>query len=308
MLATESLVPLIRGRSSIGWKWIIHNLDRFIPSDPSVADDMKPLCELSLLYAHAVQWDNPDNNLIYAQPLRQFLLDFLSRQEIVHLCRRRPTYYVANFLPYLALRMTGHKIAAFEDALRAVHRSGYPDAREKAPYRIMELRYLNWKAQLQKHPGSWDEIYDSTILRRCTNPSCLVDWEVYSITHTIFYLTSFSGPRIDLSPSQRQWAAELVETLLVNYWKKSNWDLVGELLVNLIGLGHRGTPLFDVSAIAFLNAWRDDGTMPGPTFKDLGGPPADKRLFAENYHTTLVALFFCEAYLYRFYDHVKVDS
>ena len=58
----------------------------------------------------------------------------------------------------------------------------------------------------------------------------LDDEAAYAITHTLFYLTDFGGRGAALSHRQRERAVDLVEVLLLHYWRTGRWDLVGELL------------------------------------------------------------------------------
>jgi hypothetical protein len=141
--------------------------------------------------------------------------------------------------------------------------------------------------------------YRATTLKKYTNPIHLVDWEVYSITHTLFYVTSFSGTLINFSQKERGSAITLVETLLVNFWRKSDWDITGELLLNLVGLERSSDFLFLICSQAFLNVWRDDGAVPGPTFLSAYHGGKQKDIFEHCYHTTLVGLLLSEAFLYR---------
>jgi hypothetical protein len=303
---TEDLILLAEASSARGWQWVVHNLNRFLPVDSSNPQNMKQIDELALLYAHSLQWLN-DQNQKEIRKVGEFLTDFLQLPEIAHLARKRPGYYVAYMYPYLNLRMSGQRIASYEDALAAIKHSGYPSACEKVPYRAIELKYVMWKAGLTRRSVSWKTNYQTTVLGRSRNPAYIVDWEVYSITHTLFYLTGFSGSGQEIPPRDRKRVVDLVEVLLVNYWRKRNWDLVGELLLNLVGMDRSGTPLFRLCADAFFKAWRSDGMVPGPTFA-LDGEQSSDYIFEHCYHTTLVGLLLCEGYLYRSIDSRRFSA
>jgi hypothetical protein len=280
-----------------GWSWVARNTLRFLPSDPSDPETMKQISELALVYGHTLQWLSPDSKSL--DTVGEFLLCFLQRAEISHFLRKRPAYYNAYSFAYLALRMTGTRLEGFERALAAAHRAGYPAACEKIPFRAMELEYLRWRAGLTRHEPAWELLYRATTLTRCKNPAYLVNWEVYSITHTLFYWTDFCGPASKMRRRECNRAVELLEIILVNYWRRANWDIVGELLLNLVALDRSGTPLFALCADSWLNAWRSDGTIPGPKFAPEVEQPSEDYIFERCYHTTLVGLLLCAAYSYR---------
>jgi hypothetical protein len=287
--------------SERAWKWLACNLERFLPSDPSNPESMKQISELALLYAQLTQWLKTEQKtaVIEVEAVGTFLLDFFSRMDIIQFSRKRPSHYSAYIIPYLALRASGKYIAGYEDALIHLHRAGYPEACEKPPYRAMELQYARWKAGLSQQRPDWKANYHITTLGLCRNPTYLLKWEVYSITHTLFYLTDFSGPAPQMPPNESKRVGDLVEVLLVHYWRKIDWDIVGELLLNLVALNRDDKPLFALCASAFLTAWHNDGTMPGPTFIARTDEANEDYIFKHCYHTTLVGLLLCGAYLYR---------
>jgi hypothetical protein len=194
------------------------------------------------------------------------------------------------------------RVDGYEECLVTLQRTGYPDACETIPFRKVELQYAKWKAGLSRHRPNWKEDCDGTTVGLCRNPVYLLNWEVYSITHTLFYLTDFSGPATWIPDKERQRVGDMVEVLLVHYWRQKNWDLVGELLLNLLALNGNCRPLFALCAGAFLRAWRIDGAVPGPTFDAEVKSPNDDYIFKHCYHTTLVGLLLCGGYLHRSSD------
>jgi hypothetical protein len=99
--------------------------------------------------------------------------------------------------------------------------------------------------------------------------------------------------------TDRRRVCDLVETLLIHYWRKADWDVTGELLLNLIALDQWTTTLFEDAFADLLAAKREDGTVPGPQFSTNTLPPSRRQTFDGCYHTTLVAMFLCGAYVYR---------
>jgi hypothetical protein len=137
-----------------GWTWVVQNLDEFEPANAANTGSLKRIDELALLYSHADKWGNPQNGS-QREEVGAFLLRYVSKPEILDLSRKRPSYFVAYAFPYLALRMTGTRLDAWEACLAALSRSGYPRASEKVPFRELEVRYLMWRAGLIEQPKGW---------------------------------------------------------------------------------------------------------------------------------------------------------
>lgn len=131
-------------------------------------------------------------------------------------------------------------------------------------------------------------------LGRQVNPIYLSDYDIYSITHTLFYLTDFGRlPETQLSSVRRRRACEIVGKLLAMQIYRGNWDLVGELLLSHHCLG--ATSDFYASGWqALLAAQWPDGAVPGPNYRSQateGMNDTDRQsyVFKHCYHTTLVA-------------------
>jgi hypothetical protein len=294
-----------------GLDWLTTHLPHFLPTDLSEPEHLQSIGELSLLYGLTHSWSTP-STAHKLDPIVEFLADFLSDPCVVQYARKLPAHYNPYFVTYLPFRMSDRRLAGFEEALSAVRRIGYPRAIETTPYRQLEIEYLLWKAGLRRRPPSWGYAYRATVLHRCRNPIYLTMWDAYSITHTLFYLTDFAGPACVVPSSVLGKAPLFIETLLIHYWRRSNWDLVGELLLNLIALDRFRTPLFIAAATALMSAWCGDGALPGPGSDADQGAPDDHHFFMHCYHTTLVGVLLCGAYLYRtagsIESHVRVSS
>ena len=139
--------------------------------------------------------------------------------------------------------------------------------------------------------------------------------DAYSITHTLFYLTDFGNRPLPLPDSEQTRINEIIEALLVHYWRTSYWDLVGELLINLECLNMGKSVCYTGSANAFQQAWLKNGAVPphpieskpdhvDPTNNEKGADEdksADERtkFFWRHYHTTLVGVLYCALTLSR---------
>jgi hypothetical protein len=291
------LLTQVQSCASRGWFWIREHLSFFLPADLSDSDTLKEISELALLCGNLSHWSDARGRT-ELRVITEFLAEFLSTPELVHFARKSPSHY--NYLiAYLSLRAAGYRNPAYEEALVAIKRMNYATAIELVPYRSMELQHIRWKAGLSKRRPNWGPTYRATTLGRCRSPVYLTNADVYSITHTLFYLTDFSGPTPQMPSCERRRAQELVETLVVHYCRMRNWDIVAELLVNLVALDYADRLVFEISTKELLDAWREDGALPGPTFSDSAESAQPAYVFKHCYHTTLVGLLFCAAYVHR---------
>ena len=192
-----------------------------------------------------------------------------------------------------------------EEAANVLRRAGYPYGLEMTPYRELELQYLTWKAGISRKPPTWGAVYYRTTLARCRNPIYFSLPEVYSVTHTLFYLTDFAGPAA-IAPTDRELAISIVEPLALHYWRKPDWDLTSELLLNLVALDRFETHLFCAAFEALQQNWRPDGSLPGPAFGELASDASRRDVFERCYHTTLVGLLLCGALMHRVAKRVEV--
>jgi hypothetical protein len=185
-----------------------------------------------------------------------------------------------------------------EEAARLLRRAGYPESLETTPYRELEFQYLTWKGGIDRKPPAWGSIFRRTTLARCRNPVYYSLAEVYSVTHTLFYLTDISGPA-QISDRDRKLAISVVEPLALHYWRKPDWDLTSELLLNLVALNRSHTPFFSAAFQALTDNFRSEGFLPGPAYSELTADASRKEVFERCYHTTLVGLMLCGAFLHR---------
>lgn len=267
---------------------------------------MKEIAELSILYGNLIDWTIEKNSPALAR-IQTFLLTFLGDPKIAEWVRKIPAHYSPYVVAYLPLRSIGLRLPAFEEALPILHRAGYPAGLETTPYRELEMQHLLWKAGVSPRRPNCGLLYRRTTMARCRNPIYYSVAEVYSLTHTLFYLTDIAGPAAHLPQDECARAITILEPLVVHYWRKPDWDLTGELLLNLVALDRAETPLFAAAFRALLSAWRDDGALPAPKPEALAPDAAPRAVVQHFYHTTLVGVILCAAYLYRNASEKKVQ-
>ena len=286
----------VERRFGASLRWLNSELHGFSLPDtakPSGAS-VKALSELAIAYAWLVQCRNRLSPLANCAALetslelwRRFIIGECQKRTYAESARRYPAQAFNLLVCYLALRSSGYRSTYHEQTLRLVHRWGYPAITETVPYRVLNNQYFLWKSGLTRHEPSWQTLYKRTILARAHCIAYLDRDDAYSITHTLFYLTDFGNRPLPLPDSDRIRIKEIVEALLIHYWRTSDWDLVGELLINLECLNMGKSVCYTGSANAFQRAWLKNGAVPphpierepdhvDPTKKNNKGADEDK--------------------------------
>lgn len=291
----QNLLAKVKECSRRGWSWITEHLASFIPPDFKNPNDLKPISELSLIYS-TVFAHSPKHRQQVLKPVGLFLLDFFRDASLAQYARKSPSLYNPYIMGYLPLRVLGYRLPYYEEAISYVRRSGYPGALELVPYRALELEYIMHKAFRPRGRRTLLRKAAHTVLWRCKSPVYLTLSEVYSVTHTLFYLSDFGSASLPLDSEQHRRQLAITETLVVDFWRRRNWDVTAEILLNLVSLNASDSVLFLECANALLGAWQFDGALPGPTPPDSA---KDRQEFDSCYHTTLVGLLFCNGYEYN---------
>ena len=297
--SAQGLEALALRSFACGLNWITSKLDSFVPSSFTNPDAMKECTELALLYCLVCTWQVEIAGDTLSR-IRDFLCRLFSSRELAEWLRKSPAHYSPSAIGYLALRATGERIGCFEYTLKRLHSGGFPDCLEIEPYREIELKYMLWKSGLRRSRPGLERSFRATTLGRGGNPIYLSNSEVYSITHTLLYLTDFAGPCTNFHEDERLNAIEITRALLTHFWRMQDWDLTSELLLNLVALDCADDRCFASAFRAVSSALRPDGAVPGPHFSASHPESKDDTwIFKQCYHTTLVSLLLWGGYLYR---------
>jgi hypothetical protein len=303
-----SLQHKLEVRASAGLDWLTGNIERFSPlgrldSNP----DVKPFAELAILYERL--WSVRNGALAgllrpHLRRWRRFLVDHCEDRAFAELPRRLPSYGYAIMLPYLALRATGYRSSFHEESLRLSLGREFLFSVEVVPHRVLDREYFLWKSGVHSTEPAWSKLYANTVLAAAPDPLHVDKETAYAITHTLFYLSDW-GRRIPaFEPTEAARVINLIDCLIVHYWRLKHWDLLGELLVNRRSMRTRNSRLEAGAAAAFISAWRREGYILGEG-DEIGelknAPPSETEsiIFRECYHTTLVGVLYCTLALQR---------
>ncbi|PEC07534.1 hypothetical protein COM38_26925 [Bacillus toyonensis] len=297
-ITSSEINTAIHSCAERGLTWMSENLSYFLPEDLGDPDNLKEISELALMYGLVYDWADP-LLLSKLKPIGEFLSDYLENPLVLQYALKLPAHSNIYFSAYLSMRAVGCKLKQYEDAINRMRCRGFPQVLEMTPYRKMEDQYMCWRSGIGKEARpDWASTYCLTTLGKWSNPVYLTRPGVYSITHTLFYLTDFCGPCNNIPSTERKRVLQILESQLIHYYRKMDWDLTGELLINLVALDRSHTPLFINTLIALMEAWRPDGTLPSPRFVPSNSLD-EVYVFRNCYHTTLVGILLCGAYLAR---------
>ncbi|MBV7326979.1 hypothetical protein KFU94_01695 [Chloroflexi bacterium TSY] len=299
-------------------EWLTRNLNFFSPwQDGRLSTTgVKAFAEFATVYGYLEEWGTGPlaEYLSLSEKLpawRAFIRQHCENPVYAEMARKRPPQGFDLLLPYLMLRATGYQSPFYEDTLTRLRRWGFPEAFEVVPYRLLDRQHLLWKSGYLHREPDWYRLYQKTVLGcRCSLAYLDLD-AAYSITHTMFYLTDFGNRPTPLKAVEVEYITEVVECLLVHYWRIGHWDLVGELLINLNCLGKCDSPFYAGAAQAFQHVWRSDGAVPADrsSEKKLQSSQIlekDDLIFRHCYHTTLVGVLYCSTALNHFGDHNEI--
>ncbi len=283
-------------------EWVTRNLRKFtpLPAGEIEGRQLKRFSELAFVCACLRRPAPPGGSsaaiLAEAARWQNFVRDRVEETTYREAVRKTPALAYPLLFPYLQLRAGGYRSSYHDVSLARLMESRHPMMQELLPYRRLERDLVLWNAGLAAEPA-WDELYEETILARCRRLSFLDIGDMYSITHTVFYLSDM-GRRPLADHGQIGRIASILDNLVIHSWRLGDWDLLCELLLALRLIG-RPTALREPWQAA-ASAFRPEGSLPSGTEQVDAGRRGNE--FAHAYHTTLVGVLLADAVL-RERDH-----
>jgi hypothetical protein len=278
--------------------WIHLNLHRFMPSRDDLQPsnkDVQSLGELALFC-----WLVLERTKRFAEDSRIWSCAFKIKEvydEPVFFERlyRVPDPLISQALIAVSLYRLGLLSEAGLQPLRTMLNISNALVSERFPHRQLEIKHILDAGGISSHLPSYDALYRSSVAGKMLNPIYATDFDVYSLTHVLFYSFDFAGkgalePSLPLIAE----ACESVETLLGVYIRKKNWDLVGELLLCCHCLNRTSSLLYSIGWTELIAAQMQSGAIPGPTYSESKRDECvdaqqEDYVFEHCYHTTLVA-------------------
>jgi len=184
-----------------------------------------------------------------------------------------------------------HRASKFRDVLTKLVEDEKRDLSfERTPFRYMDLKYSLNQAGIKDNLPNYKDIYNETLLGKGLSAYYFTPMSMYSITHTIFYLTNMG--RNDKYLSLLKNKKGVLRNLLTENIIRNDLDILAEVLMCcfFVGLENDEETLeLIIYGVNFIAANQlSDGSFPAPieskTFLD------NKGKFSLRYHTTLVCI------------------
>lgn len=283
----------------LAWKWLDDNLELFDPwRDAEFSTEgLQCFAELTIVFVRLRNslpvWNLLSNNQA-PERWRDHIVTRLTTSSIAELPRKRPLHSFPYILPYLVMRAYGFRDSYWEQTLALLGTLGLPQAQEVVPFRELDVAYFTGKSGY--YPAcDLLSLYRRTFLARMHSSVYVDDDSAYSITHSIFYLSDFGMMPLPLGTGEITRVQDIVESLMVHYWRHGHWDLLGELLISSLIIGHTRRSLWSRVFAAFTALQHPDGALPGRlrVQDELASARLTgdyQRLFTGYYHTTVVGL------------------
>ena len=232
------------------------------------------------------------------EPATRLLIGAFRRKEVHSFLAEGPVgAFAGHLLIWLALpRQTAENVVSRPE-LEALLELRNVTRVERTPMRALELRYLLDLAGLQHDLGSWRELYRRTLAATRPVTASLEPSDIYSITHTVFYVTDFGrAPARALSRAERLRLIRMTEPLQERMIQARHWDLVAELILTRSCLAGGETRADHVAWEALARAQAEEGHfLSAETRRALERGCSSSRarreiLFLAGYHTCLVVI------------------
>jgi hypothetical protein len=277
--------------------WFSDNLDLFDPFKGGTDPDIflsKPLLELACtcMYYERCTRGHRDTRVCR---FVSFVNDVWLRPEYRELMVRHPQLLRMYGMTWIALRQCGAADPSGHELIQRVIEEGYVTAIEEVPFRRLDFRYMLDCGGFRHDFPSYASLYQQTLLAKAPSLLYLTDNDVYSITHTIFYVVDFGSASPEVIPHEQLAAVRwMVGALLGIYVRLRHWDLVAELLICCRCLRWAPPLVWEAAWDGLMEAQLPDGCVPAPTFsrgrmQQLTGNDERRYYVTQNYHTTLVA-------------------
>ena len=294
LVAGDILRPekLVAGRAL---EWLDAHLSHFNPFNRGLDLDethQTAIAELALL-SYLIRRRQPNSTPCVDRFLD--VIEFLYRtpqfhENIYHIKQAFPAHLIIRLA--LADRNIGDVVP--DRVIRWMLERGNALSSERNPYRMLELRYLLELGGWSHNLPSEASLFRRTTLGRCAEILSLMDRDVYSITHTIFYLTDFGRKPCVLFRGQRlRGIITLLETLLGMAIHAQHWDLVSELILSCRCLEMEDGAWIRLGWQALLQVQDASGAIRGFNREQtprVHGAARDGEYFLSSYHRTLTAV------------------
>jgi hypothetical protein len=280
--------------------WVLAHLECFDPRHPFVQDHqlrVKPFLELVFVLNPALRV-GLDRQVPELRHLTRFIDATFAEYDFAAFAQNDPAGLLLLALRDEYFGVTGRAAHENDGLLSRFVASGLHErvARSRIPFRVMDLRYALDRASGQFQPETYLPLYAQTVLARGRGLTRCNTNDLYSITHTLFYLADLGqSPVAPLLGADAGRVQEMLRHALAMMLRQKNLDLAGEFIMCLSFFGETQSALLQLAWAELAAQQLPDGAMPSPTYSagrhaELGTDAAARYEFTQCYHTTLVML------------------
>lgn len=292
MTTAHPALPVFRSALS----WVSAHLDAFHPDHEFVSDHslrVKPFIELVFVLNPFLR-----RGLHHSEP---------GLAELAAFCAR--TFDSYDFAAFAQQDPAGLIVFALRDEFDALcgraprdgllerfRQTGLPELVRvsRTPYRAMDLAYSVARAGLHFDPRSLLPDLPRTVLGAARPLPHCTDSDLYSVTHTLFYLADLGEADLAACWPDVAGLRALLRGALGLTLREGNADLSGELLMCLAFLKDTDSPAVRYAWSRLAALQLPCGAVPAPSYRagrdDSAGSEAGHYRFTQCYHTTLVML------------------
>jgi|GEM_PF-2273562 hypothetical protein len=158
---------------------------------------------------------------------------------------------------------------------------------EKTVFRLLDIKYSLDVIGIKTNLPSYQEFYEQTVLGKDLPLVYSTIDSMYSITHTIFYLTDMGNDY--LLDEDIPDISFILRSLIGNRIIEKDLDILGELLIGafLLDISGNFEALMNKGIETILNSQKQNGSFPAPNEYEYSSSYEE---FRNNYHTTCVCL------------------
>lgn len=282
--------------------WVINNLEYFDLQhniSNSFRWHLKTYVELVFLSNYLIRtslWKH-DSRL---DIIIDFIKDTWEKSNLTELIHRDPDGLAGLAILAEFAREINYQDNSLSFTLEKFRRFNYIELLKKIPFRMMDLKYSLERAGIESNLPSYKSLYNQTVAGKRASIPYMSTMDIYSVTHTIFYLTDMGNRPIEqiLTTKEKLYLQKLVLQLLSVSLRQKNLDTAGELIMccrflDISKENESNRLLFQTFWDLLKYSQMAEGSIPSPTYQPNNEEYSESEneyIFKHCYHSTLVII------------------
>jgi len=271
---------------NFAFDYLLKNKKYFNVQQPSVVNEaIKPFIELVFLYNGLLM------KMTHSEQRETLKFYIFSQIETINFHEKlEDNNVIISGVTTLEEFLLLHKQSKFNDFLTKLVTEKKDILTQRTPFRNLDTKYSLNQVNISDNLPSYEQLYYETILGKGLSAYYLTPMGMYSITHTIFYLTNMGRSKEYLYLLADK--SELLKNLLTENMMRNDLDILAEVVMCCFFMQlEEDEDMRELLAYAinFIVAGQlVDGSFPAPI--DDTQNLNQKEIFQLRYHTTLVCI------------------